>query len=80
MHGSTCNSRIFPEVDHSARSDRIVLVEYTTGSVVLLLGGLSLHLNHLIAWHMGICYRQFGTLPIGIFCQICTQDSLRHLL
>ena len=31
------------------------------------LGGLSLHLNHLIASHMGICYRQFGTLPIGIF-------------
>ena len=31
------------------------------------LGGLSLHLNHLIAWHMGISFRQFGTLPIGIF-------------
>ena len=32
------------------------------------LGGLSLHLNHIrIASHMGICYRQFGTLPIGIF-------------
>ena len=30
-------------------------------------GGLSLHLNHLIASHMGICYVQFGTLPIGIF-------------
>ena len=30
------------------------------------LGGLSLHLNHLIASRMGICYRQFGTLPIGI--------------
>ena len=30
------------------------------------LGGLSLHLNHLIASCMGICYRQFGTLPIGI--------------
>ena len=28
---------------------------------------LSLHLNHLIASRMGICYRQFGTLPIGIF-------------
>ena len=32
-----------------------------------LLGGLSLHLNHLIASCMGICYWQFGTLPIGIF-------------
>ena len=31
------------------------------------LGGLSLHLNHLIASCMRICYRQFGTLPIGIF-------------
>ena len=31
------------------------------------LGGLSLHLNHLIASRLGICYRQFGTLPIGIF-------------
>ena len=26
----------FPKVDHSARSDRMVLVEYTTGSVVEL--------------------------------------------
>ena len=31
------------------------------------LGGLSLHLNHLIASRMGICDGQFGTLPIGIF-------------
>ena len=31
------------------------------------LGGLSLHLNHLIASCMGISYRQFRTLPIGIF-------------
>ena len=34
---------------------------------LIFLGGLSLHLNHLIASRMGICYRQFGTLPIGIF-------------
>ena len=33
----------------------------------LFLGGLSLHLNHLIASRLGICYRQFGTLPMGIF-------------
>ena len=32
-----------------------------------LLGGLSLHLNHLIAWQLGISFQQFGTLPIGIF-------------
>ena len=29
---------------------------------------------------MGICYWLFETLPIGIFCQIWTQDSLTHLL
>ena len=44
------------------------------------LGGLSLHLNHLIAERVSAPHRQFGTLPIGIFCQIWTQDSLRHLL
>ena len=31
------------------------------------LGGLSLHLNHLIAERVSAPYRQFGTLPIGIF-------------
>ena len=31
------------------------------------LGGLSLHLNHLIAQRVSAPYRQFGTLPIGIF-------------
>ena len=31
------------------------------------LGGLSLHLNHLIAERVSTPYRQFGTLPIGIF-------------
>ena len=31
------------------------------------LGGLNLHLNHLIASCMGICYWQFETLLIGIF-------------
>ena len=35
--------------------------------VNLFLGGLSLHLNHLIAERMSAPYRQFGTLPIGIF-------------
>ena len=32
----------------------------------IFLGGLSLHLNHLIAWQLRISYRQFGTLPFGI--------------
>ena len=52
----------------------------TTESLELFLGGLSLHLNHLIAERMSAPYRQFGTLPIGNFCQIWSQDSLRHLL
>ena len=34
---------------------------------LVLLGGLSLHLNHLIAERVSAPYRQFGTLPIGIF-------------
>ena len=33
----------------------------------LFLGGLSLHLNHLIAERVSAPNRQFGTLPIGIF-------------
>ena len=32
----------------------------------VLLGGLSLHLNHLIQSCMEISYRLFGTLPIGL--------------
>ena len=35
--------------------------------LILFLGGLSLHLNHLIAERVSAPYRQFGTLPIGIF-------------
>ena len=33
----------------------------------IFLGGLSLHLIHLIPWRLGISFWQFGTLPIGIF-------------
>ena len=33
----------------------------------MFLGGLSLHLNHLIGQRVSAPYRQFGTLPIGIF-------------
>ena len=41
----------------------------TSGYILFFqfLGGLSLHLNHLIASRLVICYWQFGTLPIGIF-------------
>ena len=41
------------------------------------LGGLSLHLNHLIASWTGISFLRFGTLPIGIF--LSNLDS-RHLM
>ena len=36
-------------------------------SHISFLGGLSLHLNHLILWQLGISFWQFGTLPIPIF-------------
>ena len=32
----TADIRVFPKTDHSARADRILLVEYTIGSVVEL--------------------------------------------
>ena len=38
----------------------------TLNTKVLFLGGLSLHLNHLIPWRMEISHRLFGTLPIGL--------------
>ena len=41
------------------------------------LGGLSLHLNHLIGQQLAISFWQFGTLPIGIF--LSNLDS-RHLM
>ena len=43
------------------------MASYNSHRLDFFLGGLSLHLNHLIAPCMGICYRQFRTLPIGIF-------------
>ena len=39
----------------------------TMCALAVFLGGLSLHLNHLIAERVSAPYRQFGTLPIGIF-------------
>ena len=40
---------------------------YCNAQLKQFLGGLSLHLNHLIAERVSTPYRQFGTLPIGIF-------------
>ena len=44
------------------------------------LGGLSLHLNHLIAERMSAPYRQFGTLPIGIFLSNLVSGQLETSL
>ena len=44
------------------------------------LGGLSLHLNHLIASGMTIYDWPFGTLPFRLLAQIWTQGTLRHIL
>ena len=44
------------------------------------LGGLSLHLNHLIASHTVNYDWPFGTLPFGLFAQLWTQGTLRHIL
>ena len=38
-----------------------------TGLFYLLLGGLSLHLNHLIGSRVTNYDGQFGTLPFGLF-------------
>ena len=40
------------------------------------LGGLSLHLNHLIAWHTRISFGNLGHFPLEFFCQIWAQDTL----
>ena len=45
-----------------------------------LLGGLSLHLNHLIAERMSAHYWQFGTLPIGIFLSNLVSGQLETSL
>ena len=46
----------------------------------LFLGGLSLHLNHLIAERMSAPYWQFGTLPIGIFLSNLVSGQLETSL
>ena len=44
------------------------------------LGGLSLHLNHLIAERVSAPYWQFGTLPIGIFLSNLDSRQLKTSL
>ena len=49
------------------------------GIVILFLGGLSLHLNHLIASRTANYDWPFGTL-LDFLGQIWTQGTLRHIL
>ena len=44
------------------------------------LGGLSLHLNHLIAERVSAHYWQFGTLSIGIFLSNLVSGQLETSL
>ena len=48
--------------------------------LILFLGGLSLHLNHLIAERVSAHYWQFGTLPIGIFLSNLVSGQLETSL
>ena len=52
----------------------------TSNSHGQFLGGLSLHLNHLIASRMANYDWPFGTLPFRHLAQIWTQGTLRHIL
>ena len=42
-------------------------LRHILGSIHAFLGGLSLHLNHLIASHVANYDWPFGTLPFGLF-------------
>ena len=46
---------------------KFISQEIIDGFSKTFLGGLSLHLNHLIAERVSAPYQQFGTLPIEIF-------------
>ena len=48
--------------------------------LIRFLGGLSLHLNHLIAERVSAPYWQFGTLPIGIFLSNLVSGQLETSL
>ena len=48
--------------------------------ITCFLGGLSLHLNHLIVSHVRNYDWPFGTLLLDLFSQIWTQGTLRHIL
>ena len=50
-----------------AQINRVMLVLLMYDSLSQFLGGLSLHLNHLIASRMANYDWPFGTLPFGLF-------------
>ena len=49
-------------------------------SMSAFLGGLSLHLNHIIVEQVSTHYWQFGTLPIGIFLSNLVSGQLETSL
>ena len=51
-----------------ANTGKIFALWLLTQKVCLFLGGLSLHLNHLIASRTANYDWPFGTLPFGLFC------------
>ena len=71
----------FHSQKYSEKDDRFahsILQEFSHKS--RFLGGLSLHLNHLIASRTANYDWPFGTLPFGLFGQIWTHGTLRHIL
>ena len=53
--------------DMNANPPMTGLLQYESAPSLPFLGGLSLHLNHLIASRMTIYDWPFGTLPFGLF-------------
>ena len=67
----------FEEVGHSTKCCHLVTNNFF---LVQFLGGLSLHLNHLIAERVSAHYWQFGTLPIGNFLSNLVSGQLETSL
>ena len=62
-------SMFWPQMPFKVRFSVLGNSTFSTGeSLSSFLGGLSLHLNHLIASHATNYNWPFGTLPFGLFC------------
>ena len=57
---------IFFNLNHLSPSQGYFCISVYQVLKVPFLGGLSLHLNHLIGSQLAISFQQFGTLPIGV--------------